>query len=136
MIASKDLMIGNWVYDGDKTQFPMFVQTIGEDYVYLNFEGNEGDVFESVPEDLQGIPITPELMEKIGFQFNGYGLWQKEMQGRVIHINISREFASIEAFENRLLDSRCTCHGIRCLHQLQNLFKTITKDELKIELWN
>ena len=75
MINVKDLAIGNWVYDGDKTQFPMYVQTIGDDYVYLNFEGNEGDVFESAPEDLQGIPLTGELLEKIGFTLKD-GLWR------------------------------------------------------------
>ena len=44
MINVRELSLGNFVYDGDRTKFPMFVQTIGEDYVYLNFEGNEVDV--------------------------------------------------------------------------------------------
>ena len=46
MIATSYLRLGNWVYDGELTQFPMYVQTIGEDYVYLNFEGNESDPWE------------------------------------------------------------------------------------------
>ena len=133
MIASKDLRLGNWVYDGDKTQFPMYVQTIGEDYVYLNFEGNEGDVIETTPEDLQGIPITPELLTRLGFT-ELYGLWRRTMSSRRIALGIDRAFVSIEAFEDRLLDSRCTCHGVKYLHQLQNLFKAISNDELKIEL--
>ena len=52
MIKPQDLCIGNYVYDGDKTKFPMYVQTIGEDYVYLNFEGNESDPWETTPEEL------------------------------------------------------------------------------------
>ena len=63
MIATSDLRLGSWVYDGERTQFPMYVQAIGEDYVYLNFDGNEGDVFECKPEELQGIPLTDDLME-------------------------------------------------------------------------
>ena len=133
MIASKDLRLGNWVYDGDKTQFPMYVQAIGEDYVYLNFEGNDGDAIESTPEDLQGIPITPELLTKLGFT-ELYGFWRRTMSKRLIAIKIDTSFVSIEAFEDRLLDSRCTCHGVKYLHQLQNLFKAISNDELKIEL--
>lgn len=135
MIATSDLRQGNWVYDGERTQFPMYVQTIGEDYVYLNFDGNEGDVFESTPDDLQGIPITQELLEQMGFTFNGYGVWNKTQQDRHISINISREFVAIEAYKDRLCDSRCTCHGVRCLHQLQNLIKAISNDDLKIDIW-
>ena len=34
MIDAKELMIGNWVYDGDKTQFPMFIVGLFDDCVY------------------------------------------------------------------------------------------------------
>ena len=64
MIDTKDLMLGNWVYDGDKTHFPMYIECIGTDYVYLNFPNNEGDVWETTPEELQGIPLTAELLTK------------------------------------------------------------------------
>lgn len=134
MIATSDLRLGNRVYDGERTQFPMYVQAIGENYVYLNFDGNEGDVFESTPDDLQGIPITQELLERMGFTFNGYGVWNKTQQDRHISINVSREFVAIEAYKDRLCDSRCTCHGVRCLHQLQNLFYAISRTELQVNL--
>lgn len=136
MIATSDLRIGNWMYDGDKAQFPMYVQTIGEDYVYLNFNGNEGDVFESTPEDLHGIPITEDLLKRMGFTFSGYGIWNKTQQDRHISINISREFVAIEAYKDGLVDSRCTCHGVKCLHHLQNLFYEISRTELKIDIWS
>ena len=57
-MKANELMIGNWVYDGEYTLFPMQVVGIGLDYVYLDFEGNEGDMLESKPEDLRGIPLT------------------------------------------------------------------------------
>lgn len=133
MIDVRDLRVGNWVYDGERTQFPMFIRAIGEDYVYLDFEGNEGDLWESKPEDLQGIPITPELLTKLGFS-ELYGLWRRTMSNRRIAVKIDTSFVSIEAFEDRLLDSRCTCHGVKYLHQLQNLFKTISKEDYIIEL--
>lgn len=134
MIKAEELRIGNWVYDGDKTRFPMYIQTIGEDYVYLNFPGNEGDIWESSPEELQGIPLSEELLEKMGFRFNGYGLWSKTANGRKVSINIKREFVAIEAFLDRLCDCRCTCHGIKYLHDLQNLFYTISRKNLEVKL--
>jgi hypothetical protein len=134
MIAASDLRVGNWVYDGKHTQFPMFIVGIGEDYVYLDFYGREGDIWESTPDDLQGIPITEDLLKRMGFTFSGYGLWNKTQQDRHISINISREFVAIEAYKDRLVDSRCTCHGVKCLHHLQNLFYEISRTELKIDL--
>ena len=43
-----ELRIGNWVYDSKYTQYPMQVVCVGSDYVYLDFEGNEGDVWEAL----------------------------------------------------------------------------------------
>ena len=131
MINVKDLAIGNWVYDGDKTQFPMYVQTIGDDYVYLNFEGNEGDVFESAPEDLQGIPLTGELLEKCGFTLKG-GLWRHKWG---IKVKPEAGFVFIEnKDEEHWMYGTCTCKDIWHLHQLQNLVRIITKKELLINL--
>lgn len=133
-MTTSDLRIGNWVHDSECTRYPMYVHTIGEDYVYLNFDGNEGDVWECKPEELQGIPLTEELLLRMGFTFNGYGVWNKTQQDRHISINVSREFVAIEAYKDRLCDSRCTCHGVRCLHQLQNLFYEISRTELQVNL--
>lgn len=67
MVKNKELMQGNWVLAGKKTQFPMQVVGIFSDVVYLDFEGNEGDVWEEKEEDLFPISITEELLEKNGF---------------------------------------------------------------------
>ena len=127
MIDLHELALGNWVYDGDKTQFPMCVQTIGDDYVYLNFEGNEGDAFESAPEDLQGIPLTGELLKKIGFSFID-GLWRHWFG---VCVKPEAGFVFIENKDKEhWMYGTCTCKDVWYLHQLQNLVRIITKKEL------
>ena len=42
-----ELRIGNWVYDGERTQFPMQVTGIGKDWAHLDFPGNEGGAWEA-----------------------------------------------------------------------------------------
>lgn len=135
-IDSKDLRVGNWVYDGERTQFPMYVLSVQHDgYVTLDFKANEGMPWDANARDLIGIPITKELLKKIGFVYNEHGIWKiSNYREREISICIEREFVAIEAYRNLLCDSRCTCHGIKYLHQLQNLFWSIAKEELKIEL--
>lgn len=134
MIPIKELTVGSWVYDGDKTQFPMYVCSVMHDgYVTLDFKGNEGMPWDSNANDLEGIPLTDSLMKELGFTFKD-GLWRKKEKKREVIIGLSREFVFIEAFDNKYLDSRGWCHGIKYLHQVQNLFRCIAKEEFEIEL--
>lgn len=133
MIDIHDLRVGNWVYDGERTQFPMYVQTIGEDYVYLNFDGNEGDVWESTPEELRGIPLTEGIMNVNGFRFDGIR-WHKHEAGYVLDVNVGLAYVQIKKWSDSRIHSGCTCHGVRFVHELQNLFWNITKQQLKVNL--
>lgn len=130
-MKANELMIGDFVYDDDYSKFPMFVVTVGEDFVCLNFEGNEGDVWESILEDLQGIPLTGKLLEKIGFTFKD-GLWRHKWG---IKVKPEAGFVFIEnKDEEHWMYGTCTCKDIWHLHQLQNLVRIITKKELLINL--
>ena len=132
MIAASDLRVGNWVYDGEHTQFPMFIRAIGEDYVYLDFDGNEGDLWESTPDDLQGIPLTGELLEKLGFTFKD-GLWRHEWG---VKVKPEKGFVNIENKDKEhWLYGTCNCKDVWYLHQLQNVIRVITKKELKVNIW-
>lgn len=133
MIAASDLRVGNWVYDGEHTQFPMFIISIGEDYVYLDFDGNEGDLWESTPDDIQGIPLTGELLEKLGFTFKD-GLWRHEWG---VKVKPEKGFVNIENKDKEhWLYGTCNCKDVWYLHQLQNVISVITKKELKVNIWN
>lgn len=132
MIAASDLRVGNWVYDGEHTQFPMFIVGIGEDYVYLDFYGREGDIWESTPNDLQGIPLTGELLEKLGFTFKD-GLWRHELG---VKVKPEKGFVNIENKDKEhWLYGTCNCKDVWYLHQLQNVISVITKKELKVNIW-
>ena len=132
MIAASDLRVGNWVYDGEHTQFPMFIRAIGEDYVYLDFDGNEGDLWESTPDDLQGIPLTGELLEKLGFTFKD-GLWRHEWG---VKVKPEKGFVNIENKDKEhWLYGTCNCKDVWYLHQLQSVISVITKKELKVNIW-
>ena len=131
MIHVRELAIGDFVYDDDYSKFPMFVVTVGEDFVCLNFEGNKGDVWESIPEDLHGIPLTGELLEKCGFTLKD-GLWRHKWG---IKVKPEAGFVFIEnKDEEHWMYGTCTCKDIWYLHQLQNLVRNITKKELLINL--
>ena len=109
-----------------EAQFPMYVVGIGPDYVYLDFPDNEGDIWESTPKDLEGIPITDDLLESAGF-IKKDGLWRIIQKRREIRVN-TEGFAYVESFEGRLKDSRGCSHSIHFIHQLQNFFYSFAKE--------
>lgn len=90
--------------------FPMYVEAIFRDTVYLNFEGNEGDIWEEDIKDLVPIPVTEEILLKAGFERHYHGfMWGIGYFG-------------------------ITMREIHCLHELQNLIFALTGEEIKIEL--
>ena len=77
---------------------------------------------------LEPIPLTPELLEKCGFEYdNGRECWG--MDRECIDINISPKEIGIEVdcWENSLI--KCNY-----LHQLQNMHYAITGKELEVKL--
>lgn len=133
MIKVSDLCIGNWVYDGDRTQFPMFIRAIGEDYVYLDFEGNEGDLWESKPEDLMGIPLKRNLLDQLGFVADG-NRYEKFNGNWTITIHLFVPFVRIEYELSGIVRATFTSEKIKYLHELQNAFYMTTKKQLNIKL--
>jgi hypothetical protein len=119
----------------------MYVQTIGEDYVYLNFDGNAGDVWECKPEELQGIPITEELLTKMGARkVTDIGWNVVESYSAGVRIELRVILFSESEIDVKI--RRSTPHwedyfqgsSIHYLHELQNLYWDLTKQELKIKL--
>lgn len=147
MISVPDLCVGNWVYDGDRTQFPMQVVGIGTDYVYLDFPQNEGDLWETTPKELEGIPLTEELIEKMGFKesyaegVKFYSLFFKVNDQKHLHLSIrlDKQRADISEVTQKNFPNaevRLCSHivDMKFLHELQNFVFLTTKQELKVNL--
>lgn len=107
---------------------PMQVTGIFADTVYLDFEGNEGDVFEEEEKNLIGIPITEELVLQIGFDKDNLPTYFAE---RYIKDGVRLQICN---GEGRLVYPDGELCGIRYLHQLQNAYFMLTGKQLKVQL--
>lgn len=123
MIHTKELMLGNYVTYLDT---PMYVTGIFSDTAYLNFEGNEGDVFEIEEESLAGVPITEELLEKCGFRKGEY-YWFGPDETEVALVG------SV-ALMDFMGDGDWRVTDIQFLHELQNAYYMLTKKQLEVKL--
>lgn len=132
MIQPNELRIGNWV----NPKFPMIVASVGKDFIYADFEGNLGDLWEFNTKDNPAIPIplTPEILEKAGFV--------QDIQKELLRLHDSYG-SRVEWFYKKnyglffVLDSEYETEVIKpvqYLHQLQNLYFALTGIELSITL--
>lgn len=129
MIPVQDLCVGNWVYDGNHTDFPMQITSLSEGYVTMSFPSNEGMDWESKPEDLKGIPLTESLLIQCGF-----GMKDGLCRRGAIKAKPCRGFVSIEYQSEGQLTATAHSTQIHYLHQLQNFVYAITRQQLNIKL--
>lgn len=74
-LTLQDIRVGDWVQEySDITEnfsMPMYVFTIFKDgAVYLDFNGNEGDIWEANIEDIAPIKIETDILKGFGFEYD------------------------------------------------------------------
>ncbi|MGN6438188.1 MAG: hypothetical protein ACTHMM_16730 [Agriterribacter sp.] len=120
MIDPKELRVGNWVlciYE-DKSEYPVKVVAITEE----GFTTRGDEVYPHKDDELEGISLTPEILENCGFEYNGDHFFKDEvclfkLGNSGIHF---------------LYDY--TGKEIKYFHQLQNLYFALTGKELEVNL--
>jgi len=87
-ISVSDLSVGDWVcaeqlcgvHSEPRLTPPMKVVGLGESWVNLEIDPEQGDPFEYEPSEIRGVPITAEVLEKSGFTHDKWSkkIWRYE----------------------------------------------------------
>ena len=127
-------MVGDWCCN--KHGFPMQITNVGEDYAYATWEGNEGDPWEFDDKDDQPkpIPLTPEILEKNGWERDIDKEWKYNNSHILPHYcyqwekrNVKIEmYAGLEGFTISLIIGR----RFYAVHELQHALRLCGLDEL------
>ena len=132
----QDLQIGDWMQEyseiTDNFSMPMYVSAIFEDgTVYLNFNGNEGDVWESKIEDIVPIKIGEKTLIDFGFrkEIIGTSLTHPN-DGNEIDIAFNAERNCWNAGTDNQPYASINCNYV---HELQHLVFEITHNPLKLD---
>lgn len=135
MINYKDLMIGDWVYESERSKFPMKVVSVGENYCYLDFPNNEGDVFDGYEKDMMPIEVTDELLIKIGFKKLSGGIELiKDFMFEMDEVDIIiGNYNNIYSCSFWKITKQFGFFDFKYLHELQNGIRLITKSDLEIK---
>ena len=118
----QELQIWDWITDGNG--FSMQITNVGDDYAYATFEGNEGDPweFDDKDEQPQPIPITPEILEKNGWERNG--IFMEKRIDENTHLRWTDICGSVLSQGNYYM---CDC---KYVHTLQHALKLCGLNEL------
>lgn len=132
-IKATDLMIGNWFsYTNENGTFYLQVEEIRPSGIVTTW--NNGEWFVAF-DKVKGIPLTEDILLKCGFEVDEsdagtfYRLNGVEIEvytyGRGDTLYFGLEILDQNGFENSTVNS---------LHQLQNLFKSLTQTDLNVKL--
>ena len=110
-VTAQELRIGNWVQKDGQYHHIEFGIDI-DDYTDMAYEP---------------VPLTPEILEKCGFEWDAIiHRWKHTCGYRIIQDNLG--------FKNGLGDGSFKQPRLEFLHQLQNLYFALTGEELPIDL--
>lgn len=124
MIKANDLRIGNYVMDRGKKQLK--IDWFEKDKVCMNQMVGNGSVHPLTEyfEYLQPIPLTPEILEKAGFEGNALTAQHNDIIFYGDHFGIKGMLGIVKP------------SNVKFLHQLQNLFKCLVGVDLEIDVKN
>lgn len=139
MLNVNDLRLGNWVLESKNTQYPMWVSAMGGDensnWLYLDFEGNEGDVWEADAKTVCGVPLSEEILEANGFRQVGHRKYHLLCDnGATIDLKVVFQVWQVAINHSRGLCYTGVLKDIIHVHELQNAYRLITGSELDIKL--
>lgn len=126
MIDARELRIGNWI-SGKNDPYMKVVSINVSGDVELRFNGVDSDYGDWHYEegDLHGIPLSTEILVVAGFSRDG-NHWY--------HRNLSLPVQkTISGGEMVLVPNPLYCLSIEFVHQLQNLYYSLTGQELVIK---
>lgn len=133
MIPVQELRVWNWVYYSENTLFPMYVYAIGRDWVQLNFHHNEGDIWEEELDEIVPIPLTEELLTKIGFLKHEDGWY--DLYGRNefrLKLSTNTQIEVVNNLDGKIYVSKMEIPEKMALHTLQNVYYLETGEELPL----
>lgn len=140
-VKASDLRLGNIVDYNYKTDKRSVVEWIQQDSIHLRFlEPAIEDLTNGCivsPEWIIPIPLSTELLEKIGFKKNGDRIWITEQTDFVsIHENGSWSNSKPDGEIKYILYKNYigAIAEVKYLHELQNITHSLTKIELNINL--
>ena len=132
-----DLHIGDWVQEYSditgRLSCPMYVSALFEDgTVYLNFNGNEADIWEAEIKDIRPIIIDEDILKGFGFK-NGDVQQERVLKYGDTEIVFNTDPNMMTFYVKHADGSTSFAFGCFFVHSLQKLYYEYTRVPLVLE---
>ena len=118
MIQPKELMLGNWVCLNGDAKYPVRVEAVYTDYVFLQPNAEGFEIFSAREDEICPIPLTEEVLLKNGFIKSVY----VEDMCFSFDIPTDDEFSLLKFVDKGFFVYMLgKLYEIKYLHQLQNI---------------
>ena len=128
MITLEELRIGNYIsVDSTVRKICSLKNDDNLQGKWIGFENNNDCEYESASsERLDGVKITNELLQKMGFNFDShFKLWKHTRPDKTYSIELDNDYFPLDFSHHPIV------RNLTCIHQLQNLFFSIQGQELE-----
>lgn len=136
----QDLFIGAWVVEQmeykQRQSIPMFVSGIFQDGdLYLDFNGNEGDVWEAKIDDIRGIPITSDNLRYFHFVETEHNTFAMNCEGFqvVVYVADHQQYKIVKSSIRHNDGGFQYNDNLIFIHQLQKFVFEATQKPLILE---
>lgn len=129
-ISVSDLSVGDWVcaeqlcgvHSEPRLTPPMKVVGLGESWVNLKIDPEQGDPFEFEPSEIRGVPITAEVLKKSGFTHDKWSkkIWRYEDEESEVVYYIEGSRLEITTNDCKM---NITCKGVAEIQHALRLAK-------------
>ena len=132
----EELSIGDWVcaeqlcgvHNEPRLTPPMKVVGLGESWVNLEIDSEQGDPFEFEPCEIRGVTITPEILEMFGFETYSQMWYHPDS-----YIEFFRNNRNKDVWDRTINCGEYTLYSIKYVHELQHVLR-LAGVEKEIEL--
>jgi hypothetical protein len=125
MIDIKDLRIGNFIKDKEGNQLCVY-GVAREDSHNIIWYDEEGGFYLN-DDEAEPIPLTPEILEGCGFERISNFFYDKWVDNLKLRVSLTKDLMTF-SYDDTDLPS------YKYLHQLQNIYHSLTGQELQINL--
>jgi hypothetical protein len=132
MIQASDLRIGNMINEAYLGNVSVYSVSTGE-FNTIEVSAIHNQIYTISEDNANPIPLTKEILEKCGFKVNKLGNFFKRVAAK-------NEGYKPEVHLGDYFDEKGFCYlvganiHITTVHELQNLYKALTNEELTITL--
>jgi hypothetical protein len=141
MIEANQLRLGNYLqWDNAYYKVKYVGETIGLDISDTNGEGatqkfQHNPVYSHNINELQPVPLTPELLEKAGFEYER-ATWGDKKCIAFFTDDVTDKGMYCYLGVWNYIDDQKGIGYVKYLHSLQNLYYALTGEELEVNLLN